>query len=207
MADTMSTRSEQPQSEQQIAFHFASGRVSIDFANTGGSRDGDDFEDLREPEDLTRWLAESGLRVRIPVTSDDLELARTLRNALWRVARSRIDAGDSTPGALDPSDIDQINACAARPSLAPRFDIESGHQHWLLPATALAALSTIARDAIDLLSSPLSSRIRECASPDCILFFVDTSRPGKRRWCSMDRCGNISKTRGYRRRRSDRDST
>jgi predicted RNA-binding Zn ribbon-like protein len=26
----------------------------------------------------------------------------------------------------------------------------------------------------------------------------DTSRPGRRQWCSMARCGNIAKTRAYR---------
>jgi predicted RNA-binding Zn ribbon-like protein len=34
--------------------------------------------------------------------------------------------------------------------------------------------------------------------------FVDTSRPGKRRWCSMELCGNRKKTATYRRRRYGR---
>jgi len=45
--------------------------------------------------------------------------------------------------------------------------------------------------------------VRQCAADDCALMFVDTSRPGQRRWCSMDLCGNRSKTQSYRRRRSD----
>jgi predicted RNA-binding Zn ribbon-like protein len=61
-------------------------------------------------------------------------------------------------------------------------------------------MATIARDAIELFTSDHAGRIRECANPRCILLFVDTSRPGKRRWCSMDRCGNLAKTRRYRRR-------
>jgi predicted RNA-binding Zn ribbon-like protein len=63
-----------------------------------------------------------------------------------------------------------------------------------------ACLSTIARDAIDLLSGPLAGRVRECAAPDCALLFVDKSRPGRRQWCSMEGCGNRRKTRAYRRR-------
>lgn len=43
-------------------------------------------------------------------------------------------------------------------------------------------------------------RIRKGANPQCGLTFVDTSRPGKRRWCSMDRCGNMMKLRTYRER-------
>jgi predicted RNA-binding Zn ribbon-like protein len=59
-------------------------------------------------------------------------------------------------------------------------------------------LSTLARDAIDLFTGPLSGRIRVCAADDRGLLFVDASRPGRCRWCSMDRCGNLSKVRRYR---------
>jgi predicted RNA-binding Zn ribbon-like protein len=31
--------------------------------------------------------------------------------------------------------------------------------------------------------------------------FIDHSRPGRRRWCSMERCGNRAKTARYRQRR------
>jgi predicted RNA-binding Zn ribbon-like protein len=63
---------------------------------------------------------------------------------------------------------------------------------------ATAALSTLARDAIDLFGGPLAGRVRECAADNCGLLFVDTSRPGRRRWCSMERCGNRAKVRAYR---------
>ncbi|WP_327121301.1 CGNR zinc finger domain-containing protein [Nocardia sp. NBC_01730] len=40
--------------------------------------------------------------------------------------------------------------------------------------------------------------MRFCAADDCCLLFVDASRPDRRRWCSMDRCGNLGKVRRYR---------
>jgi predicted RNA-binding Zn ribbon-like protein len=55
---------------------------------------------------------------------------------------------------------------------------------------------------IELLSGPLAVRIRECASDDCPLVFVDSSRPGARRWCAMERCGNRHKLRALRARRA-----
>jgi predicted RNA-binding Zn ribbon-like protein len=64
--------------------------------------------------------------------------------------------------------------------------------------TAAQALSTLARDAIDLFTGPLADRIRQCNGRRCSLLFVDASRPGKRRWCSMQRCGNLHKQRTYR---------
>ncbi|MFC9896264.1 CGNR zinc finger domain-containing protein [Nocardia sp. NPDC127579] len=36
-------------------------------------------------------------------------------------------------------------------------------------------------------------RIRQCAHPDCVLFFFDTSKNGTRRWHSMATCGNRTK--------------
>ena len=45
-------------------------------------------------------------------------------------------------------------------------------------------------------------RLRLCAAPDCRWAFVDTSRGGNGRWCSMEVCGNRQKTRTYRTRQT-----
>jgi predicted RNA-binding Zn ribbon-like protein len=55
---------------------------------------------------------------------------------------------------------------------------------------------------IDLLTGPLSGRFRECARATCPMVFVDSSRPGTRRWCAMERCGNREKARTLRARRT-----
>ncbi|MFD0786561.1 CGNR zinc finger domain-containing protein [Micromonospora azadirachtae] len=44
--------------------------------------------------------------------------------------------------------------------------------------------------------------MRECGAHNCHLVFVDTSRPGQRRWCSMERCGNRHKVSSLRARRA-----
>lgn len=36
-------------------------------------------------------------------------------------------------------------------------------------------------------------RIKQCAHPQCVLFFYDTSKNGTRRWHSMAACGNRAK--------------
>jgi predicted RNA-binding Zn ribbon-like protein len=38
-----------------------------------------------------------------------------------------------------------------------------------------------------------------CAADNCYLIYLDTFRPGNRRRCSMDRCGNRAKVRDHRR--------
>ncbi|MDT7658136.1 MAG: hypothetical protein QOF38_2851, partial [Pseudonocardiales bacterium] len=52
-----------------------------------------------------------------------------------------------------------------------------------------------------LLGGARATRIKECAHPDCSLVFLDETQSGRRRWCSMDRCGNLVKIKGYRERR------
>ncbi len=67
------------------------------------------------------------------------------------------------------------------------------------PDTA-AALSVIARDAINLLAGPALGRIRACDSDGCATLFYDRSPSGRRRWCSMRRCGEKVAAANYRRR-------
>jgi predicted RNA-binding Zn ribbon-like protein len=94
-----------------------------------------------------------------------------------------------------------VNEAAAAPPLVPRLAADGAHAGWAAP-TAAAALSTIARDAVDLLGDPRQrARLRECASDDCPLVFYDDSRPGRRRWCSDERCGDRARARAYRDRR------
>jgi predicted RNA-binding Zn ribbon-like protein len=43
-----------------------------------------------------------------------------------------------------------------------------------------------------LLLHPLE-RVRKCAAKDCGVLFLDVSKTGRRRWCSMSNCGNRAK--------------
>jgi predicted RNA-binding Zn ribbon-like protein len=58
----------------------------------------------------------------------------------------------------------------------------------------------VARDAVLLVGGPLLARVKECENPECSLLFLDDSQARRRRWCSMDRCGNLAKVAGYRSR-------
>jgi predicted RNA-binding Zn ribbon-like protein len=47
------------------------------------------------------------------------------------------------------------------------------------------------------LAGPRLDRVRRCANPECGWLFLDDSRAGKRRWCSMSSCGNRAKARRH----------
>jgi predicted RNA-binding Zn ribbon-like protein len=185
---------------EELRFLFIAGRPCLDLAATVGERWRRSFERLRTPEDLGRWLVGSGMAAEAPaVDQAELEAARALRDAIYRAAKL---AGR---GTLDPDDVAQINLWATAPVPVPQLDADrrvSRVSERVVPA----ALASIARDAIDLLSGPLATRVRECAAEDCALLFVDASRPGRRRWCSMDGCGNRAKTTSYRRRQEMKTS-
>jgi predicted RNA-binding Zn ribbon-like protein len=62
-----------------------------------------------------------------------------------------------------------------------------------------AVLWPVVRCAADLLSSTRDlSRVRECDGFNCGWLFIDTSKAGRRRWCSMDICGNRAKVERHR---------
>ena len=76
-----------------------------------------------------------------------------------------------------------------------------------LEGNAGAMLVTLAREAVHLFGSEAAKLIRQCESPSCTLYFVDISRRGDRRWCSMSACGNKAKVRELRHHRTPRNST
>ena len=63
--------------------------------------------------------------------------------------------------------------------------------------TALGQLAPVLWSAGDLLAGPRLDRVRRCANPECGWLFLDDSRAGKRRWCSMSACGNRAKARRH----------
>lgn len=176
-------------------FIFIAGQLCVDFAQTGGkTAERAVWERLHTPNDLAEWFLISPLRLPgVNVTQVELETALNLREAIWQSVNA-IRQGQIP----NPADIEIINQAAAAPDLSPEFRPDHFKQTWRPPFTTTAALSTISRDAIELFSSDLRTRIRKCANPKCYLIFVDQSRPGKRRWCLMERCGNLQKTARYR---------
>ena len=157
------------------------------------------FESLHEPADLGEWLARPPLAavMTVPVTARELAAAKALRQAIWDAAHARAARHPLPAGAVAT-----INPAAAAAPLVPELAATGATAGRAMPVRATHALSTLAREMIDLLSGPLSRRIRECASDDCPLVFVGSSRPGARRWCAMERCGNRHKLRALRARRA-----
>lgn len=178
-------------------FRQGSGRPCLDFVRTLRHRDtADVMEELPDAESLAAWTRQCG-----PCSAEtgdaDAVLVRTaqeLREAIHHlIGAARADRAPDTRAR------ERVNRAAAHatpvPGLAP-----SGLLEWRADDPVRATLALVARDTLDLITSPALDRVRDCAGPTCGALFLDTSRPGTRRWCSMDTCGNRAKKEALRRR-------
>ncbi|MDT0614164.1 CGNR zinc finger domain-containing protein [Streptomyces sp. DSM 40712] len=179
-------------------YRFDPGALCLELLTTGGPGAYARWEVLYEPADLAAWADRSRLPDGLDLAVDraDVERARGLRDALFLLTADRAHGRP-----LRPAHLDVVNAAAAEPPLVTRIEPD-GTRGWAPGATGTRLLSTVAHDAIELFTGPYAERIRECGAPDCRLLFVDTSRPGRRRWCSMEHCGNREKVRAHRARRA-----
>lgn len=169
---------------------FDSGALCLDFGYTGDFGYGvAAWESLGTPADLDVWLTGRFGPPQHASDGSDHAAAIHLRAAITSTAR-RVSAGASPA----PKDVDAINVWAARPPMPLHL---AGGTRVPLPASPAQMLASIGRDAVRTFSAVSSSRVRECASADCRLVFLDTSGPGTRRWCSMSRCGGRAKARTH----------
>ncbi|WP_018351756.1 CGNR zinc finger domain-containing protein [Longispora albida] len=124
----------------------------------------------------------------------DLLLARRLRDEL------RAEAVTHHRGGA-PRDPAGLRAVAAELPLVV---------HWpdLVPAGhgARAVLSEVLADIV-LAGEPDWRRMKVCPADDCGWAYYDASKNSSRRWCSMDICGNRSKTKAYRQRQAAHATT
>lgn len=152
-------------------------------------------DDLGSVADLRIWLAavdpEAG--PDLPVDEEDLAAFRTLRDALRRLAA--VVCADEREKAASPiadaaeavADVNRaVEAAPTWPLLEMR---DGGLQRSRSGGASEAArlLSTVATQAIELLTAPDRPELRACYGPGCVLYFVK-DHP-RREWCSAA-CGN-----------------
>jgi predicted RNA-binding Zn ribbon-like protein len=190
------TKSGRPRS---IQFRLGNRRPSIALVATLGDRGtSEPLERIPDPETLARWCVEGRfLPVSLKPSASELASVRLLRESIYRAASAVRQSRKPVP-----EDIATINGWAARGALVPELTPDGRSAAWRSERTLSPVLATIARDAIDLLIRTPATRIKLCADPTCRGLFVDESRPGKRRWCSMSICGNRAKSKTFARRHS-----
>lgn len=173
-----------------------SNRLSIDLTWTLRYRNVNPTELLVTPSDLRSWTSSHGLKTSGHLGGKDLENFKELREAIFGALSKAV--ADQLPSQSQRRVINDYAALPAYvPELASNGSISLKHDG----SGVDAALSTVARDGIELLGLR-DGRLRRCEGPECALIFHDESRPGTRRWCDTSRCGNRVNTHSYRQRRA-----
>ncbi|WP_435130550.1 CGNR zinc finger domain-containing protein [Actinacidiphila sp. bgisy144] len=175
---------------------FVCEHPALDFAATLRARRTTRFDMFPTPDRLDAWYTESGTVDAIaPSQQADLDQAITLREAIYTLITTR--RNDHT---YEPEALDLLNSTARTPSAVPQITPD-GHRHTI--ATPQEALSTIARQTIQLLTGPHIPLLKECSNPECTRIYIDHSRGNRRQWCGMQSCGNKIKAANYRARKKN----
>lgn len=176
--------------------------LSIDFANTRYWRETDaPTETFGSLDDVLAWCRNTagvpaamidsfraqGLRDEAAAFAD----AVALRELLYRLYLAQAQGAEPRAddlAALRP----YLDRAAPRQALA-RAD---GRYGWVVDeryCSLAGLLSPVLWSAAELLGGPRLDKLKRCANDRCQWLFLDDSKNGSRRWCSMSACGNRAK--------------
>jgi predicted RNA-binding Zn ribbon-like protein len=189
--------------------------LCLDFANTLAWRGSAPSDSLHGLPDVAAWCVSSGAMlagtVEDPAAWTKRHPARAaaifrdaiaIRETLYRVFHA-VAIGD-TP---NEQDLSAINNWLERAPRRKTLRIAGGAFGWAVGAArfidAPALLAPVLWSAGDLLTGKQLARVRKCANDKCLWLFLDETKNGTRRWCSMSACGNRAKAhRHYTRKKA-----
>jgi predicted RNA-binding Zn ribbon-like protein len=177
--------------------------LSLAYANTRYFRGTPSpTEQLQSPDDVLRWSAKvthlpAAMLRRFERSAVLLEEAIEVRETIYRCF-----AAVATGRAPTEKDLGALNA--ALMEAPPRQRVRTSGWDVGFPQPWITTLlAPVLWSAADLLVGPQLSRVRQCANPACGWLFLDTSKGGNRRWCSMSACGNRAKAHRHYMRHKD----
>jgi len=153
-------------------------------------------DDLATPAQLSEWMVSHGLLARRAALSKaDHAQALRLRSALRSFIQ--LEPGEAR---RDPEVAKTLNEVAAQFPLVANLDPRG--TLGLVPARqdGVNSLAEVLVALEHVAAMGRLDRLKMCASTECHWIFYDRSKPGSRRWCMAELCGNREKTRAYRER-------
>jgi predicted RNA-binding Zn ribbon-like protein len=193
-------------------FLFLGNQLALDFLNTRPFPKREPIELLPDFSVLSRWFrAAKLLSARDAVTLREkwgesaqarrtVEAIRELRERL----RREILAWKRS-GAVSQPTADELNRLMARYPMRTKLKAggrRSSMELYFEPQQPQDFFAPLAHSAATLFAHTDRNRVRKC--DNCVLHFLDTSKNGTRRWCSMQLCGNRLKVAAYRARQGVR---
>lgn len=199
---------------EKADFLFLAGHPCLDFLNTRPVVKGRAVELLATFEDFLRWLTRAGrLDSRASADavkrwSESSDCARmTERARAFRETMRHMTEGIARGRGVSTEGVAAINFILAENDGNLRLERQGAGfrtRFAARPTHPISLLGSMAEAAADLLARMDLRLIRRCGNPDCVLFFLDTTRNHRRQWCAMTTCGNLMKVRAFRRRHRKR---
>lgn len=194
-------------------FHFVGDELCLDFINTEAVEQDDRVDLLRDFDDLMAWYTEAGIvdaaqaKTLTRRGSDGgaraLKEARQFRAMLREMVEKLSEGRTNVPQAT----LDHLNrSLRMREGYSEIVRTKDGYETRFRPRLDEPShlLVAVAESAARLLGDGDPELLRKCQNPRCILYFYDTTKNHRRRWCSMAGCGNRAKVAAfYQRNRQD----
>ena len=190
-------------------FLFVGNHLALNYLNTKPVLEEGPREFLPDAAAFGRWLVAAGLVTsarsksatrawhRTSKAARSMKELRAFRERL-REAVLRIESG-SPPAESFVEEVNHLLAKYPRRSVLVRKRDSLVRQYPFEPDEPEAFWPLIGEAVASLLTETDHARMRQCES--CVLHFLDTSKKGSRRWCSMNICGNKVKVASYQRRK------
>jgi predicted RNA-binding Zn ribbon-like protein len=162
--------------------------LALDLVNTRWINRAEVFDVLDDGDATRAWFAEIGHPDAV-IDASAIAALREARDAVLEVV--------SSPGTGAAADA--LNAVLRHGRVRLRLGSDSPEEVIDLSEPGWQIAWLAARNLLELLATS-PDRIHKCSNHDCVLWFYDTTKNGRRRWCSMEGCGNRAKAARYRRR-------
>jgi predicted RNA-binding Zn ribbon-like protein len=172
--------------------------LCLDLTNTVNARPSPSRDWLADATGAQTWAQAVGGEVsRESVDARALAAARAFREHVFRIFEAVVR--DAEPPR---SDVAALRGACAGALARARLVADPEHRFrldWPQDGTLTPLVDKAAHSAVDLLLHGQLDRLGQC--PTCGWLFLDTSRNGRRRWCSMATCGARDKARRHYRSR------
>lgn len=170
----------------------------INLLNTKVMRNKQPTDLLADPAIASEWLKANQLLTDIDIPIDQPAFEQVLHELVAvRELCSRILSDMKLQGSLTDNVYSDLNNRLERLQLKPSMTHNRDTEKFKLVYEGCTLIDQVAHtllhSVIDTLNNVSFDRIRKCGNDACILHFVDVSKSGRRRWCSMESCGNRQK--------------
>jgi len=178
-----------------MKFLFIANRFCLDFVNTIIAIDGQETDLLIDSASVSEWLDSLGLSLDQTLLNNDLKQLRELRLLIrhWVLRPPQSERETAKR-------VNALNQYLNQHQPAKRLYVDSDGFHLNTVEEKLNAqqlMRKIADDFANLLVNETLSQVKQCSGERCILVFLDTSKSKRRRWCSMESCGNRAKASAF----------